>query len=206
MKCPECHHECKSLNECNNYQKFNLVVLDAKKIAQIRKSIPKAVTNFKGNSKWFNDEHGTGGRFESVKFSSHTEYKYRFMTITFDPKKFSFKELANFEKLHNYVLNALYELREYFDGNIILVREYHNSGLPHYHLNYSCHDQFLHHHIVFRMKYYFQAHLNNKHCIHDRIFNAGGQEYIKKTNSNYIRFCEFDNIDGQDFTEFLNDL
>jgi len=189
MSCGDCHHECKSLTECHKYQNFNQIVLDAKKIAAIRKSIPKAVKDFKGNKKWLTD-NAISGAFENKTFTKDTEYKYRFMTITFDPKKFSFKELANFNQLHNYVLNALHSIQDYFAGNILLVREFHKSGLPHYHLNYSCPDQFTQHHVLFRMKYYFQQHLNNKHCIHDRIFNEGGKQYIKKVNMQYIQFYD----------------
>jgi len=191
-KCGDCKQECKNLNECHAYQNFNNMVLDAKKVAAIRKSIPKAVPEFKGSKKWFNDAT-VGAQYDTGVFNTTVEWKYRFMTITFDPKKFSFKELAHFDKLHNYVLSALLEIREYFDGNIILVREFHKSGLPHYHLNYSCPDQFTQHHVLFRMKYYFQQHLNNKHCIHDRIFNEGGKQYIKKVNMTYIKYYEFEN-------------
>lgn len=187
MKCPDCNHECKSLVECNNYQKFNNVVLDAKQIARIRKSIPMATKDFKGVKGWLIQDPPL---YEVCKFKNDTEWKYRFMTITFDPKKFSFKELCDIHSLTRYTMHALYSIKDYFDGNIILIREYHNSGVPHFHLNYSVPDQFCHNHVLLRMKYYFQQHLNNKHCIHDRIFNEGGKQYMQKANLDYYKFWD----------------
>ena len=188
MNCGDCKHECKSLNECHAYQNFNQIVLDAKAIAQIRKSIPKATPDFKGCKAWLKDLDKF--KWQMGTFAGATVWKYRFMTVTFDPKKFSFKELADIGALTSYVLNAIHSLKDYFDGNVILVREYHKSGVPHFHLNYSCPDQFCQNHVLLRMKYYFQQHLNNKHCIHDRIFNEGGKQYISKVNKQYFRFWE----------------
>jgi len=193
MKCIDCNQDCSSHTECLAYQNFNNVVLDAKAVAKLRKSIPKATPHFKGLKGWLKEyDHS---QWMLANFKDDTDYKYRFMTITFDPKKFSFKELANAPYLHSYVMNALLSIKSYFDGNIILVREYHANGIPHYHMNYSASDQVNHNHILIRMKYYFQQHLNNRHCIHDRIFNDGGKKYITKTNKTYYRFNQIELLD-----------
>lgn len=168
---------------------------DARKIAHLKKWIRTCVQHFKGQSKWLTTD--VASEYKSKLFLNNSDspapagddvWKYRFITITFDPKKFSFNELSRPEWLHNYTLNALLELKVLFDGNIILVREYHQSGVPHYHLNYTPVTSDAIYHINLRLRYYFSATLQNKHCIHDRIFNAGGYKYITKASGKYWSF------------------
>lgn len=195
MACPVCLNSCQSLNDCNKKQEWLQILEDAKKLTHLKKWIKTCVPHFKGNSKWLTTDRST--EYKSKLFSitssgpapdSTDVWKYRFLTITFDPKKFSFNEMTQPDKLHNYTLNALLELKVLFDGNIILIREYHKSGVPHYHLNYTPVSSDAIQHIILRLKYYFAATLNNKHSIHDRIFNAGGYQYITKSTNSYWSF------------------
>lgn len=184
MVCPECNHECNSLNECVKYKTFNLLVEDARKIAKLKKWIKSSVAHFKGKNSWFVVDNPN---YNIVPIQWDENY-YRFMTITFDPKKFSFRELADPNKLHNYVQNAIWDVKDLFKGNILLIREYHKSGVPHYHLCYNTYDTDTLNHLKLRMRYYFSAHLKNHKCIHDRVFNEGGKTYVRKANHMCWRF------------------
>lgn len=187
MSCPDCNHDCNSLNQCIKYREFNELVQQARAIIALKKHIKLCVPHFKGKSTWLNDY---SDNYVEKPLSDLTpiDYNYRFMTLTFDPAKFSYNELTQPNKLHNYILNALYDIRHLFSNNIILVREYHKSGVPHYHLNYTTHDENTLIHLKLRMQYYLAKSLRNRHAVHDRIFNAGGVGYLKKANTHYYAF------------------
>jgi len=183
--CKDCHHICTSHTECLKLQEFNIIVDDARTIAKLKKNIKYAVPHFKGLKNWLREENH---HYTATPFDSTTQYKHRFMTITFDPKKFSYNELTQPILLHNYVLNALWDLKDLFDGGILLVREYHKTGVPHYHLNYSCKTMLEHATLKLRMQYFFADSLRNRKCIQDRHFNEYGQMYIRKCNETYLKF------------------
>lgn len=189
MPCPQCNHECTSLNVCVRYQEFNELVQQARAIVALKKHIKMCIPHFQGKQSWLKYDIFKYEYKELLLDSLHPiEYNYRFMTLTFDPRKFSYNELTQPEKLHNYMLNALNDVKHLFKGNIILVREYHKSGIPHYHLNYSTHDLNTLMHLKLRMQYYLSKTLRNRYAVHDRIFNAGGIEYLKKANDTYFAF------------------
>lgn len=187
--CIECRTYCSSFTECKTMQAFNVIVDNAHAMAQLRKNIKGIIPNFRGKSSFFSDI--PSGEFVENSLNSVVNWNQRFLTITFDPRKFSTNELTQPIKLHNYVLNALWELRFVFCKNIILIREFHKSGIPHYHLNYSCATPLDHACLLLRLKYYFAKDLRNRNCIHDRYFNNGGIEYMKKANYNYWTYAEF---------------
>lgn len=185
--CPDCGHICDSHAMCLKYQDFNLIVENAKKIAELKKYIKISAPHYKGNKqKWFSQDFRKN--FEEVQFSQNTEYFYRFMTLTFDPRKFSFDELTSPEKLLNYVFNSIYDLKNLFEKNPIIVIEYHKSGIPHIHMNYSVRGPFEHSCLMLRLKYYLAKDLRNRHAVNDRIFNEGGIKYLQKSNTTYFRF------------------
>jgi len=188
MPCPQCKHECTSLNVCIKYQEFNELVEQARAIVALKKHIKMCIPHFQGKQSWL--KYNPKYEYKELLLSdlNPIDYNYRFMTLTFDPAKFSYNELTQPEKLHNYMLNALYDIRHLFTRNIILVREYHKSGVPHYHLNYTTHDTNTLIHLKLRMQYYLAKSLRNKFAVHDRIFNAGGIEYLKKANDTYFAF------------------
>jgi len=169
-------------------QDFNVVVENAQAIAKLKKHISASVPDFKGSKKMLTK---VNDNFEEQCFPAPS-YNYRFITITFDPKKFSFNELTQPELLHNYVLNVLWELRTLFSHNIILIREFHVSGIPHYHLNYSCQTPLDHSSLILRLRYYFANSLKNRKCIHDRVFNEGGKQYMEKSNKTYFKYKIFE--------------
>lgn len=187
--CPDCHHICDSLATCHKYQDFNLVVEQYKVMLSLRKNIQIMAPNFRGKTTFFLDV--PSGKFEEKLFFEGMNWNTRFLTITFDPKKFGPNELSQPSRLHNYVLNALFELRNLFSKNIILIREFHKSGIPHYHMNYQCNDICSHAHLLIRLRYYFAKTLKNKRCIHDRYFNEGGKAYIMKTNKSFFTFAHW---------------
>ena len=188
MACPECNHECTSLNVCIKYREFNELVQQARAIIALKKHIKMCIPHFQGKQSWLS--YNPKYEYKELLLSdlNPINYNYRFMTLTFDPAKFSYNELTQPVKLHNYMLNALYDIRHLFKGNIILIREYHKTGVPHYHLNYSTHDENTLIHLKLRMQYYLAKSLRNRHAVHDRIFNAGGIEYLKKANDTYFAF------------------
>lgn len=183
--CADCKHNCISHNECLRYQDFNKLVSDAQKIAQLKKHIKIAVPQFKGNKEWL---HSEPNGFESRPWTDDMKWNGRFVTITFSPKKFTFNELTQPKKLINYALNAIYSLKNLLETKPYLVIEYHKSGIPHIHMNYTPKDELCLMTFLLRLQYYFAENLRNKRCIHDRIFNDGGITYIKKSNDFYITF------------------
>lgn len=191
MPCPECLNDCNSLNQCLKFKDFNDVVAQAKKVAALKKFIKSTVPFFRGKQSWLVRDPSVL-EYKKLKLSDLTanDYNYRFMTLTFDPKKFSANELSDPRKLHCYMLNALLEVQYLFAKNIILIREYHKSGIPHYHLNYTPKDTDCLEHLKVRMRYYLCNNLYNKYGIHDRIFNNGGIEYLKKANDYYYSFMD----------------
>ena len=185
--CKDCGHICINLRNCLKLQDFNTIVDNAHAMALLRKNIKNCVPEFRGKSSFFSDV--PSGRFDEKpinKLEWFPMLRGRFMTITFDPKKFSPNELSQPSKLHNYILNILWELRFLFSKNIILVREFHKSGIPHYHLNYECKGVMEHATLILRMRYYCANNLNNRHCIHDRPANDGAKEYLTKSAPSYF--------------------
>lgn len=167
-------------------QDFNIIVENAKTIAALRKHIQVSAPQFKGISKWF--DQPLEDKYVIKQFDSSTLFKYRFITITFDPHKFTLNQLTQPVSLIRYALNALYDLRYLFKDNPIIVVEYHKSGIPHLHINYNINTPLEHATLLLRLRYYFSKDLRNKRCIHDRIFNEGGQSYIQKSNQQYYTF------------------
>lgn len=188
--CKDCGHICNSLANCLKYQDFNVIVENAQAMAKLKKHIQHSAPEFKGNTRWFSEE--VKDKFTSVNFDISTNYQYRFATITFAPDKFTLNQLTQPILLVRYALNAIYDLRYLFKENPIIVVEYHKSGIPHIHMNYSVGGPMEHATLLLRLRYYFAKDLRNKKCIHDRVFNEGGQTYIKKSNNNYYTFKVFE--------------
>lgn len=186
MVCNECNNHCHSLEDCQQRQQFNIILEKHNDIMELKKYIKIAAPHYKGNNKWFSYE--IKDQFEERIFDLNTEYRYRFLTVTFDPKKFTFNQLTNPPELINYGLNCFYELRYLFKNNPIIVIEYHKSGIPHFHINYDVEGPLEHATLLLRLRYYFSKDLRTKHSIHDRIFNDIGINYIKKSNSKYLTF------------------
>lgn len=191
MTCPDCKHNCISLNECIKKQEWNIIVEQAQAVAKLKKHI-QAVPYFQGKKEWIRkDPEFIQNHYHQIEFNSMTPYQYRFMTITFDPKKFSFNELTQPDILLTYFFKALHSLKNLFKENPIIIVEYHKTGIPHIHMNYSTHGPLEHATLELRMRYYFSKTLRNKRCIHDRIFNDGGKQYITKSNTHYYTFKTF---------------
>jgi len=187
--CKDCNHLCDNLTTCLKYQDFNVLLDNHHAMVKLQKFIKMAVPDFRGKKSFLSDD--PSGKFHENVFKKGINpmtWNQRFMTITFDPRKFSINELSQPKVLHKYMLNALWELRNLFSKNIILVREYHKSGIPHYHLNYSCHDIHAHMCLLLRMRYYFAKSLQNRSAMHDRMFNDGGVEYMTKSATTYFIF------------------
>lgn len=187
--CHECRTHCATFIECQKMQDFNMIVENAHSMSKLRKYITSIIPHFKGKSSFFLD--GISGNFVEKSLNHDMNWNQRFLTITFDPRKFSANELSQPLKLHNYILNALYEIKFVFQKNIILIREFHKSGIPHYHLNYSCATPLDHACLILRLKYYFAKDLRNRNCIHDRYFNNGGITYMKKANTTYWAYAQY---------------
>lgn len=187
--CPDCHHICTNHAMCLKYQDFNVILENQKAIAQIKKYIKICAPHFKGNKEWMNLDFRQN--FNIVPFDESVQYNYRFMTLTFDPKKFSFNELSQPEKLLNYVFNAIYSLKDLFSTNPIIVVEFHKSGIPHIHMNYSTSGPLQQYSLMLRLKYYLSKDLRNRHAVHDRIFNESGIGYIKKSNNSFYNIKEW---------------
>lgn len=184
--CKDCRHLCRNHAECLKYQDFNIVVDDARAIAKLKRTIKSSCPEYKGKQKeWFNkvplfledkNKHLSSDQYKQLK-----EYGYRFTTITFDPKKFSLNELIHPDKLINYIGNALEELKPFYT-KCFLTYELTKMGIVHAHINYSCDSVLTHTTLQLRLKYYFAKHLNNKHAIHDRVFNEYGVNYMIKSD------------------------
>lgn len=192
--CPDCGHLCDGLATCLKYQEFNIVIENHNAMLKLQKFIKITVPEFRGKKRFLSDD--PSGKYHEKPFSTGSTCNQRFMTITFDPRKFSMNELSQPNLLHKYVLNALYELRNLFSKNIILVREYHKSGIPHYHMNYSTSSVLSHACLILRMRYYFAKSLNNRTAIHDRMFNDGGMAYMKKSNLMFFSFNQWQEPEG----------
>jgi len=195
--CKDCGHVCVSLSQCLKQQEFNIIVHDALALNRLKSHIKKAVPHFKGIKKWLIesiDEVYEDKNFDDLfngKSSPSQDgmtFRNRFLTITFDPKKFTFNELTQPEKLIRYAKNALNDLKNLFKGKPIIIIEYHKSGIPHIHMNYECASPLEHSTLILRLKYFFSESLRNRNCIHDRVFNNGGIEYMKKANKTYFTF------------------
>lgn len=158
-----------------------MLVENAKLIANMKKHIKNTVSEFKGKKYWF--QNNVDCYYETVAFTPETPIYSRFMTITFDPKKFSFNELSQPDMLMRYFKNALFEVRHLIVGKPVIVAEFMKSGVLHFHMNYQCDSLFDHQHFKMRMKFYFALNLRNEYCIHDRHFNDGGNIYIRKSNT-----------------------
>lgn len=167
-------------------QEFNIIVENAQKMAQLKKHIKISAPQFKGITKWFTQD--ISGLFVERLFDTSTNWQYRFMTVTFDPKKFTLNQLTNPIELINYGLNAIYDLRYLFKQNPLIIIEYHKSGIPHFHINYEVNGVLELATLKLRMQYYFSKDLRNKRAIHDRVFNEGGHQYMQKSNTTYLQF------------------
>jgi len=183
--CKDCGHVCVSLSQCLKQQEFNIIVEDAKALSKLKATIKYAVPHFKGIKKWL---------IESVDDAYITKpwdgvtHQYRFLTITFDPKKFTFNELTQPDKLIRYAKNALKDLQNLFKDKPLIIIEYHKSGLPHLHINYQCETPLHHATLILRLRYFFSESLKNKRCIHDRMANETCINYMKKANTEYFTF------------------
>lgn len=183
--CSFCGTDCKSFSDCKKKEQFALIVENAQKMALLKKHIKVSAPQFKGNTKWFTQPCN---HFVERKFDESTEWKYRFLTVTFDPKKFTLNQLTDVPALINYFHNAIYDLRYLFKDNPIIILEFHKSGIPHFHINYNVDGVLELNTLLLRLKYYFSKDLRTKHCIHDRLFNINGQSYMKKSNDKYFQF------------------
>lgn len=184
--CSFCGTDCKSFSQCKKQEEWNQIVYNAQQLAKLKKHIEVAAPTFKGNMKWFNTD--ISGLFVERMFDTSTNYHYRFMTITFDPKKFTFNQLTDVPGLLRYFFNCIYNLKNLFKENPIIILEFHKSGIPHFHMNYSVNGPLELNTLILRMQYYFSKDLRTKHAIHDRIFNEYGQKYMQKANTKYYQF------------------
>jgi hypothetical protein len=171
-------------------QDFQVIVENAKKMAQLKKHIKVSAPQFKGNTKWLTQD--ISGLFVERHFDTSTNWQYRFMTVTFDSRKFSFNELTNPKELITYGLNAIYSLRNLFKENPLIIIEYHKTGIPHFHINYTVNGVLELATLKLRMQYYFSKDLRNKYAVHDRVFNEGGHQYMQKSNTSYYQFKIFE--------------
>jgi len=184
--CRDCGHVCLTHVECLKYQDFNLIVENAKHINKLRKHIKSSVPHFKGVKKWLTQDIDK----EYIWLPLHNaQLQYRFMTLTFDPRKFSFNELSQPKLLINYVKNCLYDLRNLFRQEPVIIIEYHKSGIPHFHLNYECVGVLEHNTLLLRLRYFLSENLRNKSSVHDRIANQYCKNYMMKSNDQYFTFA-----------------
>lgn len=167
-------------------QDFQIIVEDAKRMAQLKKHIKLTAPHFKGKTWMFYQD--TSGLFVERKFDTSTNWQYRFMTITCDQIKFTLYQLSQPKLIITYFFNCLYELRNLFKENPIVIIEYHKSGIPHFHINYSVNGPLELATLKLRFRYYFAKDLRNKAAVHDRIFNEGGPQYMQKSNTTYYQF------------------
>lgn len=171
-------------------QDFQIIVENAKKMAQLKKHIKVSAPQFKGHLKWFTQD--ISGLFVERLFDTSTNWQYRFMTVTFDPKKLTKLQQIDPIGLIRYAFNAIYSIRNLYKENPIIIIEYHKSGLPHFHINYTVNGPLELATLKLRMQYYFSNDLRNKRAIHDRIFNEGGHQYMQKSNISYYQFKLFE--------------
>lgn len=188
--CKDCGHVCVSLSQCLKQQEFNILVDDAKALTKLRNHIKYAVPHFKGVKQWLIKEIDGAYITKSFNELSASDFRLRFLTITFDPRKFTFNELTQPIKLINYAKNALYDLKNLFREKPLIIIEYHKSGIPHIHVNYSCATPLEHATLILRLRYFFSESLKNRKCIHDRMFNLGGIIYMKKANETFYTFAD----------------
>lgn len=188
--CKECFTICHSLNECLKMQDFQLIVSNAQAMAKLKKHIKISAPQFTGRSVWF--DQNPYPNFIERKFDESTKWLTRFITITFDPRKFTLNQLTQPIRLLNYAFNALNDLKYVFQKNIIAVVEYHKSGVPHLHLNYDVRGPLEHATILLRLRYYFSKDLRNRNAIHDRMFNEGGIKYMQKANQTYLEYRQME--------------
>lgn len=192
--CKDCGHICDSLKTCLKYQEFNVIVENAKQVNKLRTHIKSTVPYFKGIKKWLDND--ITPEYETYDFNTLKEegirdvpiHQYRFLTITFDPKKFSYNELTQPVKLINYLKNALFSLKNLFKVKPIIIVEYHKSGIPHFHINYTVNGPLEHSTLILRLQYYFSESLRNRKCIHDRVYNTHGLNYMEKSNKTFFTF------------------
>lgn len=170
-------------------QDFQVIVENAKKMAQIKKHIKITAPHFKGHQIYFTRD--ISGLFVERKFDTSTNWQYRFMTVTFDPKKFfnsKTPKIVDPLALIKYFFNCIYDLRNLFKENPLIIIEYHKTGIPHFHINYTVNGPLELATLKLRMQYYFSKDLRNKRAIHDRLFNEGGHQYMQKSNVSYYQF------------------
>lgn len=185
-KCDFCGIDCANFSECNKRHMFNMIIENAEAMARLKKSIKCTTPTFKGKTQWFTQD--ISDRFIKMQFGPGTQWQYRFLTVTFDYRRFTLDQLTKPQELLNYFQNVIYDLRDLFSRNPIIILEYHKNGVPHFHLNYECEDPMKLTTLILRLRYYFQKDLRNNRPIHDRIFNEGGQTYMQKANTTYFQF------------------
>ena len=151
--CKECFTICRSHAECLKMQEFQVIVENAKKMAQLKKHIKVSAPHFKGHKEWFTQD--ISGQFVERMFDNSTKWQYRFMTVTFDPKRFTTEQLINPIGLIHYGFNAIYDLRYLFKENPLIIIEYHKTGIPHFHINYTVNGPLELATLKLRMQYYF---------------------------------------------------
>lgn len=184
--CKDCGHLCLSLNNCLKYQEFNMVVEQAQAMAKLKKSITGSVPHFKGLKKWLKQPTED---FIELDFSNNKIHYSKFITLTFDPKKFSLNELTQPTLLDNYIKNCLLDLQNLFkDKTIMLVREFHKTGIPHYHLLCNFETPLEQNTCILRLRYFLSAKLTNKRSVHLRPANEYAINYISKSNTKYLNF------------------
>lgn len=194
--CKECLSNCKSFAECKKIQFKNYVQQEQERIKTKAVLNAKGLPNiaFSGKKDYMKPVHNEN--YKQVQFDENTPWGNRFITITFDPNKFGANFLSQPQTCKNYVFNVLNELKPLFD-KMVFVFETHKSGIIHAHLSYKVKSadtdvdeaQLELATLKLRLKYYFSKSLKNKKCIHDRIFNEGGKQYMTKTNKSYYKFA-----------------
>lgn len=164
---------------------MQIIIDDARAIARVRKHIKYIVPSFTGKRTWLIQD--VKDQYEFHTFDKAI-WQYRFMTVTFDPRKFSANELSQPYKLINYFQNAMLEMKNLLKGLPIIVMEFHKSGIPHFHINYSTEGVLELNSFILRMRYYFSKDLRTRATIHDRIFNDHGKDYIQKSNDAFFTY------------------
>lgn len=185
-------------------QEFQIIVNDAKRMARIKKDIKQSAPHFKGNKEWFRKD--ISGKFVERQFDNSIDWQYRFLTVTIDPRKFTLAQLANPKCLIKYFFNAINDLRYLFKDNPNIIIEYQKNSIPHFHINYTVNGQLELATLKLRMQYYFSKDLRNQYCVHDRIFNEGGHQYMQKSNKTYFQFSDFKKPLEISFLESINGL
>ena len=186
LRCTACKTWCVTFNECKLMQGFQQLITDYKKHKNIGIEYAPVFNGKKQYLTRYNDE------FERIAFADMQQpYGYRFVTITCDPKKFTFNEISKPDLLYNYLFNVISELKYLFVTNPVIIMEYTKKGVPHFHMTYTCAEPAHSAGVLLRLRYYFASSMQNRYCIHDRIFNNGGKEYLQKYATHFYTLRNF---------------